>query len=44
MSGFDTGSGSYDKVAHVRGGEGLGIDAQTAGECSTFPPQVLGSD
>lgn len=32
MSGFDTGSGTYDKVAQSRGGEGLDIDAKTAGE------------
>ncbi|GAC92918.1 hypothetical protein PHSY_000477 [Pseudozyma hubeiensis SY62] len=31
MSGFDTGSGSYDKIAQSQGGEGLDIDAQTAG-------------
>ncbi|KAJ1023084.1 hypothetical protein NDA16_003237 [Ustilago loliicola] len=30
-SGFDTGAGSYDKVAQNKGGEGLDIDAQTAG-------------
>lgn len=32
MSGFDTGSGTYDKVAQSQGGEGLDIDATTAGE------------
>ena len=31
-SGFDTGAGTYDKIAHKRGGEGLDIDADTAGE------------
>ncbi|SAM84930.1 uncharacterized protein UBRO_20372 [Ustilago bromivora] len=30
-SGFDTGAGPYDKVAQSKGGEGLDIDAQTAG-------------
>ncbi|CDR88679.1 uncharacterized protein SPSC_05511 [Sporisorium scitamineum] len=33
-SGFDTGSGTYDKVASARGGEGLDIDAETAGRTS----------
>lgn len=30
-SGFDTGASPYDKVAQSKGGEGLDIDAQTAG-------------
>lgn len=34
MSGFDTGSGSYDKIAQRQGGEGLDIDAQIAGAYS----------
>ncbi|KAF6767643.1 hypothetical protein PSEUBRA_006208 [Kalmanozyma brasiliensis GHG001] len=30
-SGFDTGAGTYDKLASAKGGEGLDIDAHTAG-------------
>ncbi|TKY89524.1 hypothetical protein EX895_001309 [Sporisorium graminicola] len=33
-SGFDTGQGSYDKVAGTKGGEGLNVDAETAGRTS----------